>query len=119
MNTATQLRTRHTMMQEKNTRATNKKKAMRMNLPPIQIMSPEELRTVLSLIGISSQMELSRWLGHAPESRVTRRWASGDVEIPPSVAILLRLLARNQIDMDWAREQALRPISGDVSEPSL
>jgi DNA-binding transcriptional regulator YiaG len=108
--------TRNTMAQEKNIRATNRKKAM--DYPPIPLMSPEELRDVLEHLGFS-QTELARWLDHAPGSRLTRRWASGQVEIPPSTTILLRLLVRAQVDVDWAREQALRPIDGDVSEPSL
>jgi hypothetical protein len=41
--------TRNTMAQEKNIRATNRKKAM--NYPPIPLMSPEELRDVLEHLG--------------------------------------------------------------------
>lgn len=105
------------MTNEKNIKATNRKNNMDRFLPPIPLMSPDELRNIIDHLGFSSQAELSRWLDHEEGSRVVRRWASGEVGVPPSVAILLRLLVRSQVHVGWAREQALRPVEVKCSNP--
>ena len=51
-------------------------------------MTPAEYRTAIQALGLS-QVAAGRWLDVDP--RTSRRWASGDVPVPESVAKLLRL----------------------------
>lgn len=57
-------------------------------------MTANQFRAALDKIGLS-QLGAAR-LFHAGE-RTPRRWASGEAAVPPTVAVLLRLLVAGKI----------------------
>lgn len=57
-------------------------------------MTPTQFRKALERLGLS-QVAAARFLGIG--DRTSRRWASGDVEVPRAVAILLRLMISHSI----------------------
>ena len=52
-------------------------------------MNPDEFRQALERLGLT-QVAAARLL--CVEDRTARRWASGATSIPPSIALLLRLI---------------------------
>jgi transcriptional regulator with XRE-family HTH domain len=60
-------------------------------------MTSAELRAILDQLQIT-QRATARLLGH--HRRSMEKWATGDRRIPPTVAILLRLLAAARITAD-------------------
>lgn len=66
-------------------------------------MSPDELVHALHALKLS-QEGAARLIGHT--GRGMRRWIAGDRSIPPTVAILIRLLVSGKITPDDVREAA-------------
>ena len=67
-------------------------------------MTASQFRNALDRLGLS-QLGAARLLG--ADGRTARRWALGERSIPPTVAILLRLLMADRItaeDIDAARK---------------
>lgn len=67
-------------------------------------MTANQFRTALDRLGLS-QLGAARLFG--ADGRTARRWALGERSIPPTVAILLRLLSAGKIttdDIDSARK---------------
>lgn len=60
-------------------------------------MTANQFRNTLDRLGLS-QVGAARLFGADP--RTTRRWALGERSIPPTVAILLRLLMAGKITAD-------------------
>jgi hypothetical protein len=60
-------------------------------------MTSAELRAILGQLKIT-QGAAARLLGH--HSRSMERWTAGDRQIPPTLAIVLRLLAAGRITAD-------------------
>lgn len=58
-------------------------------------MTSDEYRAALEALGLS-QVEGSAVLGS--DERTSRRWASGERSVPPSVAKLLRLMIAMEIE---------------------
>jgi DNA-binding transcriptional regulator YiaG len=76
-------------------------------------MTSAELRAILDQLHITQQAA-ARLLGH--HRRSMEKWAAGDRQIPPALAIVLRLLAAGRItadDIERARDQhtAASPVS--------
>lgn len=63
-------------------------------------MTPAQFRSALKRAELT-QTAFAELLGHP--SRQARRWASGEAEIPRSVAVLLRLLSSGKISLDDLR----------------
>jgi hypothetical protein len=66
-------------------------------------MTSAELRVILDQFHLT-QGAAARFLGH--HRRSMEKWAAGDRQIPPTVAIVLRLLPAGRItadDIEWAR----------------
>jgi DNA-binding transcriptional regulator YiaG len=57
-------------------------------------MTAEEFRAAIDEIGLS-QVQAARMLN--ANERTARRWASGEIDIPTPVAIVLRLMLRYRI----------------------
>ena len=67
-------------------------------------MTPTQFRAALDRLSLS-QGQAAKLLGADP--RTTRRWALGERSIPPTVAILLRLLVKGKVtaaDVEAARK---------------
>lgn len=67
-------------------------------------MTADQYRAALAWLGLS-QVAAARLLG--ADARTSRRWALGERSIPPTVAVLLRLLIAGKIaqtDIAAARE---------------
>lgn len=72
--------------------------------------TPERYRRLLDVVGLS-QVGAGKFLGI--NSRTSRRFASGDSEIPDAIFILLEIMAAKKIDPDTARKIArFQPIEG-------
>lgn len=68
-------------------------------------MTPEEYRTAYSALGLT-QAGVARLLG--VDERTSRRWATGEREVPPPVARFLSFLVLSEITADEVME-ALAP----------
>jgi hypothetical protein len=86
-------------------------------LTPIPEMSPEEFRTAIDLLFQGNRGEVSRWLDHAQDSKVVRRWAGGSVPVSKAATILLRLMINCRINSELARKAALQVIPHQEIEP--
>ena len=60
-------------------------------------MTPAEFRAALDRLGLS-QVGAARLLGYG--GRTAQHWAAGTAEIPPAVAILLRLLLAGIVSVE-------------------
>ena len=67
------------------------------NDPP---MTPDQYRSAIASLGLS-QVKAGDFLGVDP--RTSRRWASGEAEMPESAAKLLRLMIRLGLKPDDVR----------------
>lgn len=66
-------------------------------------MTPQQFRTVITKIGLS-QVQAAHVLGVTP--RTARRWALGEVKVPPPAAKLLRLMQANCISKKQVKDAA-------------
>jgi hypothetical protein len=68
-------------------------------------MSPEEFRVALARLGLPQEGQSDNgadtFLGVAP--RTVRRWAAGDIAIPDSVEMLLRMITTYRLRPDKVR----------------
>jgi Zincin-like metallopeptidase len=66
-------------------------------------MTPLQFRTVISKVGLS-QVQAAHVLGVTP--RTARRWALGEVKVPPPAAKLLRLMQASKISTTQVKDTA-------------
>jgi hypothetical protein len=85
--------------------------------PVIPDMSADEFRAALAVVFPDhGQLHFARWLSQ--NDRAIRRWADGSARIPPSAAILLRLMAHEGFDPAYVRSFGLVPlINNDDHQP--
>jgi hypothetical protein len=62
-------------------------------------MSPERYAQVIAKLGLS-QVKAAEFLGFDP--RTSRRWISGELAVPKTVAMLLELMVKLKVTPDWA-----------------
>jgi hypothetical protein len=62
-------------------------------------MSPERYAQVIAKLGLS-QVKAAEFLGFDP--RTSRRWISGELVVPKTVAMLLELMVKLKVTPDWA-----------------
>jgi hypothetical protein len=60
-------------------------------------MKPNEYRDILETLGLT-QVAAGDFLGYDP--RTSRRWAAGDLDVPPVVEMLLRTMVRLRLTPD-------------------
>jgi DNA-binding transcriptional regulator YiaG len=68
------------------------------------MMTPLQFRTVITKIGLS-QVQAAHTLGVTP--RTARRWALGEVKVPPPAAKLLRLMQAGKVQIKSVRDAAV------------
>lgn len=66
-------------------------------------MTPLQFRTVITKINLS-QVQAAHTLGVTP--RTARRWALGEVKVPPPAAKLLRLMQAGEITAKAVKDAA-------------
>lgn len=64
-------------------------------------MTTKEYNRIREAMGFS-QVAMGEWLGFSP--RQSQRMASGEVEIPKSVAMLLRVMIKHKITIEQAEK---------------
>jgi hypothetical protein len=62
-------------------------------------MSPERYAQVIAKLDLS-QVKAAEFLGFDP--RTSRRWISGELAVPKTVAMLLELMVKLKVRPDWA-----------------
>lgn len=67
-------------------------------------MTPERYTKVIAKLGLS-QVGAAEFLGYDP--RTSRRWVSGDLEVPKVVAMLLELMIKTKSEPGKSRNQGL------------
>ncbi len=67
------------------------------------MMTPLQFRTMITKLGLS-QVQAAHVLGVTP--RTARRWALGEVKVPPPAAKLLRLMQEGAISTKQVKEVA-------------
>jgi hypothetical protein len=72
-------------------------------MKPRKPMTPDEYRDTYAALGLT-QLGAGRFLGY--DIRTSRRWASGDLEIPRHVQMLLRLMLHYGIAPEEASKVA-------------
>jgi hypothetical protein len=66
-------------------------------------MTPTQYVATLKRLGLT-QVGAARLFGVDP--RTSRRWVAGDLVIPRSVALALRLMVKHSVDLDEAEKLA-------------
>jgi DNA-binding transcriptional regulator YiaG len=66
-------------------------------------MTPLQFRTAITEVGLS-QVQAAHVLGVTP--RTARRWALGEVKVPPPAAKLLRLMKAGAVSTKRVKETA-------------